>query len=147
MSKVKSRKRTGNTKPKTQLYANLANHGIARVVIEYDGSCDSGCIGEIELFGIDDKAMPMPEGRVKYTSKVREYNEQTKQYESRRKSCAGPLLEAIETWCYDLLELHFPGWEIDDGSDGTIELNVLMKTGTWEHNARFTDVSTETLEV
>jgi hypothetical protein len=147
MSTTTSRKCRSLAKPKAQLYGNLARHGILRVVIEYDGCGDSGCIGDITLFGVDDKLMPMPEKQVRYTTESRVYCEKIKLYVPKRTSRSGPLREAIETWCYDLLELHCPGWEIDDGSEGTVELNVPMKTGTWQHSTRYLATSTNDLEV
>ncbi len=147
MSTTTSKKRTCGTTAKAQLYANLARHGIARVAIEYDGCGDSGCISHITLFDIDDKVIPMPEQRVKYATESRVYCEKTKRYEPKRKSCTGPLRDAIKAWCYDLLELHFPGWEIDDGSEGTIELNVPTKSGSWEHKTRYLETSSNALEV
>lgn len=147
MSTIASQTRSSGRTPKAQLYANLARHGIARVVIEYDGCDDSGCISDITLFGADDRAMPIPDSQVKYTTESRVYSEKTKRYEPRRKSCTGPLRDAIKTWCYDLLELHFPGWEINDGSEGTIELNVPMMTGSWAHNTRYIATTSNALEV
>jgi len=141
------KKRPRRADPKAQLYANLARHGITRVVIEYDGSSDSGCIGDITLFGIDDKIMPMPEAQVEFTVETRTYNQTTSRFNPTRQLRTGPLREAIESWCYDLLELHFPGWEINDGADGTIELDVAMKTGGWEHNTHYTETSTTVREV
>ena len=142
-TQTRSRRKT----PKAQLYANLARHGIARVVIEYDGCGDSGCIGDITLFGTNDRVMKMPDRKVKYSTESRIYSEKTKRYEPMRRSCTGPLRDAITTWCYDLLEVHFPGWEIDDGSEGTIELNVPLKTGSWEHRTRYLETSSHALEV
>lgn len=142
-----SKTRSRRANPKAQLYANLARHGITRVVIEYDGSCDGGCIGDVTLFDADDKIMPMPETRVEFTIGSREYNPKASRFEPQRKLRTGPLREAIENWCYDLLELHFPGWENNDGADGIIELNVPMNTGTWEHNRRYTETATTVREV
>ena len=48
-----------------------------------------------------------------------------------------PIREAIENWCYDLLEQHFPGWEINEGSDGTIAIDVVKKTATLQHYEHF----------
>jgi hypothetical protein len=50
---------------------------------------------------------------------------------------------AIEDWCYDQLESHFGGWEINEGSNGefifnfnkmTIELNHTFNTEENEHD-------------
>lgn len=147
MTATTSKTRTGRANPKAQLYANLARHCITRVVIAYDGSADSGCIGDVTLFGVDDNAMPMPEAQVEYMVDLREYNPSTGGFELQRKSRTGPLRDAIENWCYDLLALHFPGWEINGGADGTIELDVPKKSGTWEHNTHYIETSTRVREV
>lgn len=147
MRATTSKKRTRRKSPKSQLYANLARVGIWRVVIEYDGCGDSGCIADITLYDADDKVITMPETQVAYTTEASGFNYKTNRPSTPRKTCTGPLREAIETWCYDLLELHFAGWEDNEGADGSIELNVPLNTASWEHNRRFTDTSTEQLGV
>lgn len=147
MRSTTSQKSSKGKSPKAQLYANLARHGISRVVIGYDGSGDSGCIGYIQPYDADDNVMAIPEQHVTCTTEVRVYNEKTKRFEQKRVSRSGALREAIETWCYDLLEEHYGGWENDGGADGTIVLNVPTKTGSWEHNSHYTETSTFEREV
>jgi hypothetical protein len=43
------------------------------------------------------------------------------------------LREAVEQWCYDLLEAEFPGWELDDGSSGEITIDVDKRSGRIAH--------------
>lgn len=49
--------------------------------------------------------------------------------------------DAVVHWCYELLEGHFPGWEIDGGADGTISIDVKMRRGQLEHEARYTETT------
>ena len=52
--------------------------------------------------------------------------------------------DAIVHWCYELLEDHFPGWEIDGGSNGTIAIDVKKRRGQLQHDARYTDTTSYT---
>ena len=53
--------------------------------------------------------------------------------------------DAIVHWCYELLEDHFPGWEIDGGSNGTIDIDVKKRRGQLEHEARYTEVNSDSV--
>jgi hypothetical protein len=147
MSKKKPRSPSPAKDPKAQLYANLARYGVWRVVITYDGCADSGCIEGIEVFGPDDAVIHMPDQQVDYTTNATTWNEKEKRFDQQRVSRTASLHDAVKSWCYDLLEEHYSGWEIDDGSSGIIELNVGSKTGTWEHSIRYTESTTHEMEV
>ena len=45
-----------------------------------------------------------------------------------------------------LLEYHQPGWENDEGSFGTVRIDVLQRSVTVEHSTRFTDYHETTIE-
>ena len=49
----------------------------------------------------------------------------------------------LDTYCYSLLP---GGWEINDGSRGTIRFHVVENKIELEHNSYFTDVNTTTQE-
>jgi hypothetical protein len=128
---------------KAELYANLARFGICRVVITYDGCNDNDCIQSIETFGPDGIAMRLPDEQVTFSCTTTVWNSSHKRRETRTRS----LREAVETWCYDLLEQHFYGWENEDGASGTIELNVELQTGCWQHSENYVATTTHEMEV
>ena len=119
------------------LFAALAEAGIHRVTVEYDGSGDSGLIDTIEAWNAGNDRMPLPlEPRIQFVpespgSPSAEYN----------------LEAAIETVAWDYLyDLHC-GWENNDGAYGTFVFDVPARTLTLEHNERYTEVSTTTHEL
>jgi hypothetical protein len=44
------------------------------------------------------------------------------------------LNEQLEHICYDLLELYYGGWEINEGSNGSIDFNFKDQTVELNHN-------------
>jgi hypothetical protein len=131
-------------KPKTTNkvadYAALAALGIARVEITYDGCSDSGCIEAVSAYDLTGQAIEqLPEAPVNIRVRDTVWNETTQEYQQRFIEKSVPVRDAIEHWCYELLEDHFPGWEIDDGSCGTISIDVKKRRGQLEHEARYTD--------
>ena len=121
-------------------YKALAALGIARVEVAYDGCGDSGCIDAITAY--DAAAVLIeawPDSNVTIRVRDAAWNEDTQKYEQRFVDKSVPVRDAIEHWCYEILEDHFPGWEIDGGSCGTISIDVKKRRGELEHEARYTD--------
>jgi hypothetical protein len=44
------------------------------------------------------------------------------------------LNQQLEYICYDLLELYYGGWEINEGSNGSIDFNFKDQTVELNHN-------------
>jgi hypothetical protein len=113
------------------VFAALTAAGIHRVIVEYDGSDDSGQIEYVEAWTSANQTMPFPtEPRIELVaenpdSPREEYN----------------LEAAVETvvWSY-LYDLH-EGWENNDGAFGNFVFDVATRTIRIEHAQRFTDVS------
>jgi hypothetical protein len=117
-----------------QIYQALSKFGIRMLRITYSGSCDSGCIDEIEALTKDRELIPLPATPVAITLTHTDYDFATAQYRTASKSVETmPLNEAVEQWCYDLLEEHFPGWEINEGSSGTIIIDATERQGSIDH--------------
>ncbi|MBK9080333.1 MAG: hypothetical protein IPL91_15145 [Hyphomicrobium sp.] len=76
----------------------------------------------------------MPERSVAIDIVESKFDGTTRRFVSVNARRTVPIREAIENWCYDLLERHFPGWEINEGSDGTIEIDVDKKTAMPQHD-------------
>ena len=119
---------------------DLAALGIAKIEIIYDGSGDSGCIEEATAYDEAGHVIEtMPDTLVAITVRDTVWNEVTNKCEPRFIERQVPPWEAIKHWSYDILEAHFPGWEIDDGSSGTITIDVNKRRGKLEHEGRYTE--------
>lgn len=134
MTKKKQTTATPSEVTKTQLYGKLATLGITSVLIKYDGCGDSGCIESISALGADNLEVELPERSVAIDIVESKFDGTTRRFVSVNARRTVPIREAIENWCYDLLERHFPGWEINEGSDGTIAIDVVKKTATLQHD-------------
>ena len=134
MTKKKQSAATPSEIAKAQLYTKLARLGITSVIIGYDGCGDSGCIESIKALGVDNREVTLPERSVAIDIVESKFDSKTRRFIPVNTRRNVPVREAIENWCYDLLGEHFPGWEINEGSDGTIELDVVKKTATLQHD-------------
>ena len=85
-------------------YDELAEAGIEKVVVEYSGENDEGYVNDIT---------PRPE------SGVLDYGTD--------------LYRTIQDAAYDLLEKEWGGWEINEGSTGTITIDVKERTTELKH--------------
>jgi hypothetical protein len=55
--------------------------------------------------------------------------------------------DAAEDYAYFMLEEHFPGWEINDGSAGAIRVDVAAGKLDISFGSRYTDIEWSTKEV
>ena len=132
-------------KNKAADYASLAALGIAKIEVIYDGCGDSGCIEEATAYDEAGHVIEtMPDTLVTITVRDTVWNADTNRCESRFIEQQVPPWEAIKHWYYDILEDHFPGWEIDDGSSGTITIDVKKRRGKLEHEGRYTETYSDT---
>ena len=104
---------------KNAMLENLSRHGIASVIIDYDGEGDSGQIEGMAAFGDTDQPIAL----------------------------AGDLHDQIEDFAWRVLEVHHNGYEINDGGYGDITIDVANRTVVLDHNARFSDSVNTTTEV
>ena len=132
---------------RSQIFAKLARLGIASVEITYDGSSDSGCVQSIEARGPDKMKVVLPTTPAIITIIESKWDSKTATFKRQSVRRTVPIEEAIESWCYDLLERHFSGWEIDDGSSGTIRLDVVKRTANWVHEQNVMETITHRREV
>jgi hypothetical protein len=121
---------------KNLIFAALADAGIHRVTVDYDGSGDSGQIDSIEAWDAADEKIPLPSIR-----KV--------QLASGNLDC--PVNEiglqaAVENLAWDYLYDEYCGWENNDGAFGNFVFNVPDRLITLEHNERYSDVNTSSHE-
>jgi hypothetical protein len=116
------------------IYRALRELGIKTVRLTYSGSCDSGCINEVEALNNDDKLVVLPQTLTPYTFTHTTYDFQAGGYSTTTSETKElPLSEAVEQWCYDLLEEHHPGWEINEGSSGEMIIDPIERQGNIGH--------------
>jgi hypothetical protein len=120
---------------KNLIFAALAEAGIHRVTVDYDGSGDSGQIESIEAWDVRNERMPFPPGvRIQLASENPDYPLREQSLEA-----------AVEHVCWDYLEIYC-GWENNDGAFGAFVFDVPGGTVTLEHNERYTEVNTTSHE-
>ena len=95
--------------------------------VNYEGSCDSGSIDQVEL---DKKFEKIQVNKL--------YCDCCKAEEKV------PLKEFIEDVCYDILECHHGGWEINEGSSGEFnyEIGIIKLT----HDLNIIETNTSEFE-
>ena len=121
---------------KALVFAALAEAGIHRVTVDYDGSGDSGQIENVEAWNAPNERMPFPSGvLVPLVS-----NSPDHPFPGQN------LAAAVESIAWDYLDHLYYGWENNDGAFGTFVFDVPDRTITLEHRARFTDVDISTYE-
>jgi hypothetical protein len=125
---------------KSAVFDVLTAAGITNLAVDFDGYGDSGQIeGITAQAGVADAELPKTAVTIHEVTHVRSGNYETPKDEAKQQ----PLVEAIEGLCYDYLEEHHGGWEIDDGSFGRFEFNVSDRAISLEFNGRISDVVTE----
>lgn len=99
--------------------AALSAANIARVDLEYEGCGDSGQIESVYAFDGKGSEVALPDVKVRIT---------TARYEHPTGYVSAPedadLEEAMKQIAYEQLRQHFGGWEIDEGSEGSVVFNM-----------------------
>jgi hypothetical protein len=114
------------------VFKALANAGIHRVTVDYDGSGDSGQIENVEAWSPANERLPFPsEPRIQ---RVPENPD--------RPSAEHNLEAAVESVAWDYLDDLYCGWENNDGAFGVFVFDVPARTVTLEHNERYTEINT-----
>lgn len=123
------------THNKRLIFAALAEAGITKVSIEFDGAGDSGQIEDILAWNATfSGSVPIPaDCKLQLAYPGNPPREAT-------------LRDAIETLAYDYLDETYRGWENNDGAFGTFVFDVPARTVTLQHNERYIDVTTSSHE-
>jgi hypothetical protein len=103
---------------KRTIIPRLKKHGVATVESRYSGYGDSGCIETIEYFDAQNKFMTVPESRSKKTR---------------------PIDDVLNDFLPD-------GFEINDGGQGEIKIDVEAGTVTIEHQENYVQHTDSTQE-
>lgn len=112
---------------KAALFAALAAAGITRVTVTFDGYGDSGQIeGIAAKAGDSDAELPDTPVELAGTSFGSDEIVRT----------TNPLPDAIEAFCYRVLESKHGGWENNEGAFGEFVLDVATGTVEFDFNYR-----------
>ena len=124
-------------KNKEAVFTALAEGGITKIEVEFDGGGDDGQLDDLNVLSGETR-VPLPASQVALLVPVRDY--------LRAEIKLVPLREAVEELLYGLLNVHARGWEINDGSFGEFVLDVEAKTITLDFNIRISDVESSSWE-
>jgi hypothetical protein len=113
---------------KAVLLDALGRAGITSVVVNFDGSGDSGQMERIDVHAGEAEAQ-LPEGQIEFVEPVLGYPD-------RSERSTHTVSDAIETLVYALLEETHGGWENDDGAYGEVTFDVAKRTITLDYNER-----------
>mgnify|MGYP007127763734 FL=1 len=114
---------------------------VNKVEVTYSGSGDSGAIEGAYFLDLYDKEVKKTElfdTNVKYKSMLNSWQS----YGDRDagvsvKDIEKNIVEAIEDFCWDVLETTRGGWEINDGAEGTFNIDVDKGTVIVAHTEFF----------
>jgi hypothetical protein len=109
---------TAKARLKTEIIPRLKQWGVSKVRAEYSGYGDSGCIDGITYLDAHDQPVNMEMVR----------------------SASDPDIENV------LYEFLPAGFEINDGSQGTLTINVTADTVTIEYGENYTETRNSTQE-
>ncbi len=93
----------------SEIIEEMRRRKIATIRIEYSGSGDEGYFNDLVAISADGMEAAVP----------------------------NDLGQWLENWGYDVLSQYCGGWEINEGSDGTITLDATSGTATLDHNENF----------
>ena len=99
----------------------LRKAGAAKVNIYFDGSGDSGMIEEITVYNADNQKIKVDQ-TVIYPKEKSTWIVNQFIYETEQKEI--PILEALETYCYEELEKTNIDWYNNDGGCGEMRINL-----------------------
>jgi hypothetical protein len=118
---------------KDVLFDALVTAGIAKVVVQFDGSGDSGQIEGIAACNADGDAVDLPKATITF----HDTNSSTMSLVARQDSPAN----VIETMTYDLLGQKHGSWGNDDGAYGDMTFDAGDRSITLDYNERFTQTT------
>ncbi len=113
----------------------------ARIVVTFDGCGDSGHIEDMD-FQFNDSMPPKHPATLSIgdfdVQEGFEHREGRWQPIVKRKELT--LADALETVTYDILDANIPGWEINEGTSGTITYDIDTGAIRCEFNERLVNI-------
>jgi hypothetical protein len=118
---------------KKRLIAALRATSIHRITINFDGSCDEGCIDPPNPYDLGGDPCDIPDIDVECATSCGSA--------SRSEPQRLKLADALVSLAYDYLAARYGGWEINDGAYGEFLIDVPQGTVTLNYYQRFTDAT------
>lgn len=119
-----------------RLLAALAVLGVHEVVVAYEGGGDSGDVSEVSVEPSELLAKLRTE-TVQLCCRIGELKDGHYQYHTADQSMS--LYRAISNFTLDWVEDTHGGWEIDEGGNGFVTLDVVAGTLKLQHTEYFTE--------
>ncbi len=129
------------TMNKTPILSALASIHANRVEVEYSGSGDSGQVDGVAV--VDASGTPISIHDVSVTIQQSYHAYNAGRWEPTTVLATVPLADALKDFVYDWLEASHPGWEMDDGSHGTLFINLASQEITFSHSTHYSESFTE----
>jgi len=127
------------------IFMALKEMNVREVTVEYNGSGDSGMFEDAELKskdGVQLLAESLVIERDKKSSKFVD-GEWVEAIKKVKTSIVG----YIDDFCYDLMSDIHAGWEINEGSSGTLIFNVDKESIKIEHNQYYIESNFSEMEI
>jgi hypothetical protein len=121
------------TSLKERILKHLKKIKAGSVTIIYEGSGDSGSVEEVRVFDKEGKQLELSEDPA-ILVELRHTRFSNGNWENVTEEKEVDLEDALEELAYDALAGHHPGWEINEGSYGELNINVKDGTATLQHN-------------
>jgi hypothetical protein len=118
---------------KAAIFDALQVAGITRVVIEFEGSGDSGQMEQATAFQGEEEIVAFPKDPIQLTNVEFGDGKDTEAEVSLR--------DAIETVAYELLGQTHGSWEDGDGGSGTFTFDVAEQSITLDFDERYIDTN------
>lgn len=121
----------------------LAAAGVEAVVISYEGQGDSGDMSSVEPYFLAPDEDMSQQARLEATSvetwcpENPPWEKFTKAEDLKKKSVL--LMDALKDFAFHTLEVHCPGWEVNQGSSGQVTLVLEDKHVLLEHVGKRSD--------
>ena len=123
----------------------LRDLGVNEILIEFDGSGDSGSIYSIDFYDLNNKLMKA-DIEVEYPHTKSYYKDGDWVSEETIKNLS--VAEALESFCYDELERTGIDWYNNDGGFGQMRISIADKVEiNLEVNQRYTEYNTDNFEL
>lgn len=128
-------------KARNSLFSVLKNSGVKNVSIAYYGGGDSGDVEDMEVNFVEDLDLipNFDNTMISWPSFSTSYSNCGKRKYNVSMSDI-TVSEALNRQVFILLEEHHGGWEINEGSSGTITIEVEDSSIVIEHNENYMEV-------
>lgn len=124
-----------------QILEMLKGAGADKIIVEFDGSGDSGSVHSVDIYDNQNKLVRLNFG-VAYA--VTSSSWKDGKWEQKEEVKMMPVTEALETFCYDMLEKTGVDWYNNDGGFGQLTITLDPVEVQLEVNQRYTEYSTDT---